>query len=265
MNFTQQNRAFLYGDAVFETLKIVNGKILFLEDHYFRLMASMRVVRMEIPMDFTMEFFENEILNVVKNQNVLESARCRITVYRDSDGFYLPKSNEIKYEITAAPLVNKLYVLNSEKYEVELYKDFYVAKHLLNTLKTNNKIINITGSIFANENNFDNCFLLNEDKNVVEALNGNIFLIFGSILKTPPISDGCLKGIIRKQVVEIATNMPEFTFKEESISTFDIQKADEIFITNVISGIVSISKYRKKEFTKQITEKILEKLNQKIN
>ena len=79
-NILTENRSFLYGDGVFETVKIVNGKILFLEDHYFRLMASMRVVRMEIPMNFTMEFFEEQILSLVKRNNLVKSTRARITM-----------------------------------------------------------------------------------------------------------------------------------------------------------------------------------------
>ena len=82
-NILTQNRAFLYGDGVFETVKIINNKILFLEDHYFRLMSSMRVVRMEIPMNFTMEYFEEQILSVVNANSLSASSRARITVYRN--------------------------------------------------------------------------------------------------------------------------------------------------------------------------------------
>ena len=103
-NKLTHNRGFLYGDAVFETLKIVQGKILFLEDHYFRLMASMRILRMEIPMDFTMEFFEEQLLSTVKNEGFLDSARVRITVYRNDGGYYLPLTNTISYLIHATPL-----------------------------------------------------------------------------------------------------------------------------------------------------------------
>src|SRR6478752_3301836 len=103
-NILVQNRGFLYGDAVFETVKIVNGKILFLEDHYFRLMASMRVVRMMIQMDFTMEYFEEQILNLVKEQGIEASARARITVFRNDGGLYLPKSNDISFLINAISL-----------------------------------------------------------------------------------------------------------------------------------------------------------------
>ena len=67
-NLLTHNRSFLYGDAVFETVKIVNSKILFLEDHYFRLMSSMRIVRMEIPMNFTLEYLEEQILSLAKTK-----------------------------------------------------------------------------------------------------------------------------------------------------------------------------------------------------
>jgi branched-chain amino acid aminotransferase len=90
------NRAFLYGDGVFETIKILNNKILFLEDHYFRLMSSMRVVRMEIPMNFTMEYLEEQILSTVNANSLLSSSRARITVYRNDGGYYLPKNITIR-------------------------------------------------------------------------------------------------------------------------------------------------------------------------
>lgn len=167
----------MYGDGVFETVKIVNGKILFLEDHYFRLMASMRVVRMMIPMDFTMEYFEEQILTLVNQLNIASSARARITVFRNDGGMYLPKTNEISFLINAISLGNKAYTINTNQYEVDLYKDFYVTKQLLSSLKTTNKMINITGSIFADENGLANCILLNDSKNVVEVLQ-EIFLWF---------------------------------------------------------------------------------------
>ena len=66
-----QNRGFKYGDAVFETIKYIPGKILFLEEHYFRLMASMRIIRMEIPMKFTMEFFEAKVEQLIKHSFLL--------------------------------------------------------------------------------------------------------------------------------------------------------------------------------------------------
>lgn len=260
-----QNRAFLFGDAVFETVKIVNGKILFLEDHYFRLMSSMRVIRMEIPMNFTMEYFEEQILALATAKNAALSARARITVYRNDGGYYLPQNNTVSFLINVESIDNAMYSINQGEYVVDLYTDFYVAKQLLSTIKTTNKIINVTASIFANENGLDNCLLLNDTKNVIEALQGNIFMLKGNTLITPPVSEGCLNGVMRRQVLALARKIENLEVVEEVISPFDLQKSDELFITNVIKGIQPITKYRKKEFTTNLPAILVQKLNESIS
>lgn len=255
------NRSFLYGDGVFETLKIVNNKILFFEDHYFRLMASLRIVRMEIPMKFTMEYLESEVLTLVNTLKIQNSSRVRINVFRNEGGFYAPKDNSVSFVITAQPLENSMYSIEDKNYEVDLYKDFMVAKQLLSTLKTTNKIIHVTASVFAKENALENCLLVNTDKNVIEATNGNLFMLTGNKLITPPISEGCLNGIMRKQILDLAKKQENIEVIEESISPFELQKADELFITNVISGIQPITKYRKKDFITHFSKKLLISLN----
>lgn len=260
----ESNRGFLYGDAIFETIKVLDKKVLFLEDHYFRLMASMRICRMEIPMNFTMEYFEEQILSIVQSLSISKSYRVRFSVYRESEGFYLPKSRQVQFIITASNLNSDLYSFQKEQYEVELYKDFYLPKQLLSTLKTNNKMLQITGSIFANENGYENCLVLNDEKNVIEALQSNLFMKTGNTIVTPPVSDGCLNGIMRKQVLEILKKMEGIEVKEISISPFDLQKADELFLTNVISGIQPITKYRKKEYASEFAKEVLIRLNAKI-
>lgn len=261
LNQLYNNRAFLFGDAVFETLKVVDNKILFFEDHYFRLMSSMRILRMEIPMNFTMEFIEEQVLSLISKKEKALSYRIRITVYRNSGGFYLPKSHDVGYLINAAPLKEALYLLPDQHYEVDLYKDFYVSRQLLSSVKSTNRAINITGSIFARENDLQNCLLLNDAKNVVEALNGNIFMLLNGKLITPPVSEGCIGGILRKQILAIAKKIEKIEVIEEPISPFDLQKADELFITNIITGIQPITKYRKKEFKSNLASDLLIRLN----
>lgn len=258
---TVSNRSFRYGDGVFETLKVVNGKILFFEDHYFRLMASMRIIRMQIPMSFTLEFLEKEILKLVTSLSIQNSARVRFTVFRNQGGFYLPTDNSVSYVIEATSIESELYQFAKSTFEVDLYKDFIIPKQLLSTLKTANKLINITASIFAKENYLDGALLINEEKNVIEAANGNLFMIIGNNLITPPISEGCLNGIMRKQIIALAKQMNVLEVLEAPISPFDLQKADELFVTNVVVGIQPITKYRKKEFGFAFAEKLLERLN----
>lgn len=263
-NLLVNNRSFLYGDGVFETVKIVADKILFVEDHYFRLMASMRVVRMEIPMNFTLEYFEEQILVALKGNNLSGAVRARITVYRNDGGYYLPKTNAVSFLIEVLSIDNALYRIDKTTYEVDLYKDFYVAKQLLSSIKTTNKIINITGSIFAKENGLDNCLLLNDSKNVIEALQGNIFMVMDGKLITPPVSEGCLNGVMRKQILSLAKKIENLEVLEQPISPFDLQKAEELFITNVIKGIQPITKYRKKEYGSVVAESLLIQLNAQV-
>jgi branched-chain amino acid aminotransferase len=263
-NLLEQNRGFLYGDGVFETLKVVDGTILFFEDHYFRLMAAMRIVRMEIPMSFTLEFLEEQVLVLAKNNHCENSARVRITVYRNDGGFYLPTNNTVSFLIQTSELMQSAYTIDENGYEVDLYKDFYVTKQLLSTLKTTNKMIHITGSIYANENDLNNCILLNDSKNVVEALQGNLFMRMGNTLITPPLSEGCLNGIMRKQILSLAKKETDLEVVEQVISPFDLQKADELFVTNVIKGIQPITKYRKKEFTIETAKQLNEILKQHL-
>ncbi len=259
------NRGYAYGDALFETIRVNSGSILFWEDHYFRLMASMRILRMEIPMNFTPEFLQQEILDLTKESGFMNSSvRIKIIVNRKEGGLYTPTVNNIDYSITVAPLTSGFYTLSDTSYEVTLFKDYYVAPDLLSTLKSNNKLVNILGGVFAKENDFENCLILNTNKMVVEALNGNLFLIKGNNIKTPPISDGCLKGVLRTQLIRIVEKLPEYELEETSISPFELQKADELFITNVISGIQPITKFKKKQYTSEIAKRLLGILNARI-
>ncbi|CAM1368743.1 Aminotransferase class IV [Tenacibaculum litoreum] len=252
VQISTKNRAFKYGDAIFETIKVLNGKVVFVEDHYFRLMASMRMLRMKIPMKFTLEYLQEEILKVVKELPESSTYRVRLTVFRKDGGLYEPLTNEIDYIIEGTPLGHT----EKEVYRMDVYKDFYNYSGLLSTIKTTNRMLNTLAAVFAKENDLDNCILLNERKGVVETINGNIFIVKGSTIKTPALTEGCIKGIIRKKVIEIIEKHPEYTIEETTISPFEIQKADEVFITNAIVGIQPVTNYRKKEFSTDITNKI---------
>jgi branched-chain amino acid aminotransferase len=256
IKLSSENRGFKYGDAIFETIKVSNQKVIFWEDHYFRLMASMRMLRMKIPMQFTLEFLEQEILKTVAVQDQFSSFRVRLNVYRKDGGLYTPKTNEIDYliEVKANTYQTK------EIYSVDVFKDFYSYSGLLSTIKTNNRMVNILASIYAKENDLDNCVLINEKKGVVEVANANIFILKGTVIKTPALTEGCIKGVVRGKIIEIISKNKEYTLEETNISPFEIQKADEVFITNAIIGIQSVTNYKKKNFTANFSNKISKSL-----
>jgi branched-chain amino acid aminotransferase len=147
---------------------------------------------------------------------------------------------------------------------VDLFKDYHLDTQLISSLKTNNKIINVIASIYAKENAFNNCILLNKDKMVAEFINSNIFILKNGQIFTPPISSGCLNGVLRKNLINIL-NKNSFSVYEQDISTFDLTQSDEIFGTNVIQGLFSVSKYRRKEYSNNLSKQIIKLLNDNIN
>ena len=248
------NRAFKYGDGVFDTLKYEDGVLQFFEDHYFRLMSSMRMLRMKIPMDFTLDYYESQIRKTLEANNLTESGRVRANVYRADGGFYTPETNQINFLIEAQPLKRH----KVDEVEIELFKDFPITSGLLSTIKTNNRLVNVLGSIYAKENGFQNCVLINEKKEVVETLNSNIFLVKGTVVITPSLESGCINGIIRKKLIEVLKKAEDFSIQESHISPFDLLKVDEVFLTNSINEIQSVHRYRKKKFVTERTAQIVE-------
>lgn len=255
------NRATLYGDAVFETVRIVNGKALFAESHYFRLMAAMRICRMEIPMEFTLEYVSSQWEIAA---DLHPNARVRMTVLRNAGGKYLPTTREVSWMVEVEPLEQAAYSLGQGPFEVELYKDACIPAQLLSTLKTTNRMVNVLASIFAQENGYQSCLLINDKKNVIEAISGNLFMRTGTQVITPALSEGCMNGIMRQQLLKLRSEFPQYEFIEGVISPFDLQKADELFITNVIQGVQAVSQYRKKQYTSELAPLLVAKINQLI-
>ncbi len=256
-----KNRGLQWGDSVYEELRVVSGEVIFLEEHYLRLMSSMRILRMEIPMNFTMEFMEEEILKAVSKEDLKITKRVKFTVFRNDENDDALANNSISYFITTSILPNSFYMLEDKEYEVELFKDYFKNASMLSNLDTTNKILNVVGRIYAQENDYQDCLVLNEQKQVVESLQGNIFLIQKNVIKTPPLTDGCLNGVLRRKLIEIISKLEDYELQELSISPFELQKADELFTINAIDGITSITKYRKKVYSNSVAKNLIGKLN----
>jgi branched-chain amino acid aminotransferase len=255
------NRGLNYGDGIFETLKFANNRINFWEDHYFRLMASMRIVRMDIPMDFSPEYLENQIRKTLAVNGLSEkAARVKLLVVRKAGGLYTPETNAVDFLITTEESSTPSFQLNEQGLNIDLYKDFYKNSGMLSTIKTTSAQLYTVASIFRKENNYDECLLLNERKEVVEAISSNIFIVKGDDLITPPLESGCLKGIMRKKIIEFAPQL-KFNVKEESFSPFALQKADEVWLSNSIKGLQWVGQYRKKSYRQERAAEMLKKIN----
>ena len=259
------NRAFLYGDSVFETIKVVKNKILFWEEHYLRLMSSMRILKIEIPNTFTPEYLEDQIKKTNFSISKLFSGRVRLTIFRDGGGFYTPKSNESCFVIKSFENDKILFETEFKQYTVDIYKDYFIQSNLLSNLKTNNRLINVLGSIYAKNNGLENCILLNDQKLVAEFLNGNIFIVKENIVLTPPLGSGCLSGVMRNKIIDSITGIPLIKVKEENFSAYEIISSQEIWVSNCISGIIPVTDYRNKQFGNSLARKVTDLFNNEIS
>lgn len=257
-------RATMYGDAVFETIRMRDNKLLFVEDHYFRLMASMRILRMPIPMEFTPEFFVDEA-NRLAEEVAVTDGRLRLQVVRKSEGKYTPDdNNECVWWMELEELSSQDYTWTSKGLKVDLFKDHYIQPGLLSTLKSSNALPYVLAGIFAKENGFDAMLLVNDNKMLVEANAANVFVLKDNILKTAPLEDGPLRGVFRKNLIGWAKEIG-LEMKEESINPFELQKADEIWLTNTISGVQWVEKYRKRTYKGDKAKELIELLQRKLN
>jgi len=221
----------------------------------------MRILRMEIPMSFSPEYLEEQIrATLTENYLSEKAARVRLQVIRKEGGLYTPVSNEVNFLISVTELDEPNYSLNEKGLEVDLFKDYYKQKSLLSNIKSGSAVLYTVASIFKKENGLDECLLLNDDKMIAEAISANVFVVKGKEILTPPLTDGCLKGVMRKQVLEILPKMG-YEVSEKSISPFDLQKADELFFTNASKGIQWVEKYRKKTFVKEVSQALITRLN----
>ena len=257
-------RATMYGDAVFETLKMQEGKLFFIEDHYFRLMAGMRILRMPIPMDFTPEFFIEQAERLAE-EVAIENGRLRIQVVRVADGKYTPSEDQSTVWWMELEELEPIEYIHAEKgLTVDLFKDHYIQPGLLSTIKSSNSLPYVLGGVYARENNLDAVLMVNDNKMLVEANASNVFVLKGDVLRTAPLEDGALRGVFRKNLLNWGKEIG-LQVKEESINPLDLQKADEIWLTNTISGVQWVEKYRKNTYKGDKAKELVALLERKLN
>ena len=252
------NRALKYGDCFFETIKCFNGSPVFWEDHYFRIASSFGMLNMIPPSDFSIEHFKNLISGLLTKMKLdLNSSRIRILFFRTGSGYYKPNNNNIDYIISAQHLNNYQYKQIDQGLKIGLYKENTINSGPLSNIKSNNRLVNVMASIYSSENDLDDCILINEKKMITETTLGNIFIVNQNQLITPPLSDGCVDGVLRKNIL----SLKKFNIREKSLSFLDVLNAEEVFTTNVIKGVRWVLKCNNKSYNKSYSSDIINEIN----
>lgn len=255
------NRAFRYGDSLFESIRFTNGKIMFLADHVKRLKLSMTTLRMNVPTEFTFANIEQLILNLIEQNNIKNEARIRLTVFRNEGGFYTPETNDISFLIETEALETSGYVLNQKGLWVDIYAEIKKQINKISNLKTGSALMYVMAGITKTSLRLDDCLLVNENGHIIESINSNIFVIKNGTLYTSPITDGCIDGVMRKQILAIAAQNKILAF-EQSLTVHTLTDGDEVFLTNAIKGIQWVGQFKNKFYTNQRTVFFIEKLNE---
>ena len=244
--FSIVNRSFKYGDGLFESMRIFNGTIFNLNNHIKRLSEGLKLLKINIP--YNISFLFNSVQDLVEKNNISRGGHARLTVYRNSNGYYLPENNNAGFLIEVKKDYENEFILEKKGIKTIFYNEYYKPISKLSNIKTNNSLIYILGSIYARENLVDDSVLINTNGNIVETTNSNIFIKKNSELITPPLDQGPLNGTIRKLLIE------NFNVCEKSVTIDDYNNADEVVFTN-IKGVKWLDS-KNNNLAREITQKL---------
>lgn len=254
------NRGHVYGDGVFESIRIMNGVPLNMENHIRRLLEGAKAIKMRPASFFTTHFFEEKIIDLCKRSEITEGGRCRISLDRVTGGAYKPESNEATYFIEVYPYETNNFELNSKGLEIDQYSDIKKQKNFLSNYKTKSGLIYVMAAINATERKLDDVLIANDRGGILESSSCNIFVVSNGVLYTPGLEEGCLAGTMRMQIINLALKH-NIKVYECNILPQNLLAADEIFLTNAIRGVNWVSGYRTKRYFNNMSRKFVALLN----
>ena len=251
------NRSFRYGDGLFETMKVIEGQIILKQFHFERLFAGMKTLKFEAPVNFDEIFLEKEIKKICDKNHHTKCARVRLTVFRGDGGLYDAKNNLPNYVIETWTIENKQ-ELNTNGLVIDIYEEAKKSCDKFSNIKSNNFLPYAMAALHAKENKLNDCILLNTHNRICDATIANIFIIKNKKIYTPPLSEGCIAGVVRRWMLENLNLL--FKIEETPITKQDVLDADEIFLTNSIYDMRWVKLCSDSSYSCDITQKIFQHL-----
>jgi len=230
------NRAFKYGDGGFETIRVINGEPMHVDLHFARLINTCLLLGIEPAKEFTPVSFEESLKKSIAVNSISKGGRIRYTYFRSGGGKYAPETNELETFIEVEPLDVNQYELNKKGLTCGICDGITLNYHQFSAYKTLNALPYVMASRYMQEKKLDNVLLLNDKQCIVEFANANIFLIKGNSVFTPPITEGCIDGVMRKVIIEHFRNK-NYKVHIDPIHVNALQQAEEVFACNSIIGI----------------------------
>ena len=263
IQYKDLKRGFSFGDGAFETIKVINGKPVFLKHHLKRLNSAIEKLKLCPDQHLQLNFIEPVIIDLLQLNEIYEGGFIRISIYRSGQGTYLPETNNLSYIIESNRLKENSYTTNKKGLKIGVYDDILKPLNILSPYKLANAQLYVLASVFFKENQLDDALIKNENGNIIETTNSNLFISSNGVLYTPPLSEGCVGGIMRMQVINLAITNGMLVY-ENPIQLQHLLSADEIIITNSIKGIRWIGQYKDKRYYNSLANKLTDLLNQEV-
>jgi branched-chain amino acid aminotransferase len=258
--FTADNRAFQYGDGLFETIRFVNGVPLFFEDHFHRLLSGMMLLQMKFEDKPDLDYFKEQIVLLCDKNNHSAAARVRLELYRKPGGYYTPDESLAGFIIQTEALASPVFEIAQKGLKIDIYKEVQRPLDKLSNLKTVNSLPFVLAGLYKKQKGFDDCLLFNSAGTIAESISSNIFMVRQGVLYTPSLNEGCVAGIMRLQVIKIAKQQGKKII-EKSLTVDELLLADEVFLTNAITGIRWVVAFRDKRYFNTTSKWFVEQLN----
>ncbi len=252
------NRAYHFGDGLFESMRVVNGRPCFVDAHWARLTTGAELLRIELPVGMDRASFERSIVELVAATGIA-SGRCRFTLFRGGGGYYRPELDKGAYTIELVPMEEPHHMLNQNGLMVDIWPEMRKPINELSRHKTLNAQYYIMAALWSRQRGLDDCLLQNERGNIIESSAGNLFIVSNGVLYTPSLSDGCLGGVMRAQIINLALAHGIKVY-ECSLNPQNLLAADELFFTNAIRGIRWVGAYRTKRYAHKLSGTLVELL-----
>jgi len=271
---TGNNRGLRYGDGLFETMRLQHGEIRLFDLHMDRLFKGLELLKFDIPALFTKEFISESILQLSHKNKLEQLARVRLNVFRGAGGLYDPENLHPNYIIEVMPLPDHYLHLNENGLVVDIYPDARKTCDLFSNSKTNNYLPYVMAALHAKQNKLNDCLVLNQHDRICDATIANIFWIKDSVIYTPPLSEGCVAGVMRRYLMQklLDTVLTHHSFSEGAgiahrsfseggiletpLNVEELEKAQEVFLTNASYGIRWVKQFRNTTYTNSFTQKI---------
>lgn len=258
--FEAHNRGFRYGDGLFESMRFLKGKLKFPEMHIDRIQKGMKLLKFDNYSLIDTWFIREKTEELMRRNKVGADARIRLTIFRDSGGFYTPDSNKFAYLLELHKLDDSQYVLNKKGLIIDVYDEVPKAVNILSNSKTSNALIYVLAGIYKNQNALDEVLILNQNGFLCESVSSNVFVVYDRKLYTPALNEGCIAGVMRQVVMRLAKEN-NIELVEAQINPDILNEADEVFLTNAAKGIQWVMGYNHKRYFNEVSRFLNDKLN----